>query len=71
MRALESQMGRARTNCALEGLSEAIVLLRKGALQGTHRESHAFLRPIEGEDACNTIIFGSIVWLAKSRESRP
>ena len=44
-------MARARTNCALEGLSEAIVLLGQGTLQGTHSESHALLRPIEGEDA--------------------
>ena len=50
VRALESQMTRAQTNCALEGLSEEIVLLGQGALQGTHRESRALLRPIEGED---------------------
>ena len=43
-------MARARTNCALEGLSEMIVLLGKGALQRPHRESRALLRLVEGED---------------------
>ena len=31
VRTLEGQMARSRTNCALQGLAEAILLLRKGA----------------------------------------
>ena len=63
-------MARARTNCALEGLSKVVVLLRKGALQGTHRESRALLRPIEGEDACYDLLDCLVSKIGKC-EGRP
>ena len=69
-RALEREMARARKNCALAGLSEAIVLLRKGALQGAHRESRTLLRPIEGEDACDDLLDCLVSEIGKC-ESRP
>ena len=70
VRALESQMARARAGCALEGLAETIVLLWKGALQGTHRESRALLRPIEGEDARYDLLDCLVSKISKC-ESRP
>ena len=36
---------------ALEGLAEAIVLLGKGILEGSYKESRVVLWPIEGENA--------------------
>ena len=70
VRALESLMARARAGCALEGLEKTIVLLWKGALQGTHRESRALLRPIEGEDACDDLLDCLVSEIGKC-ESRP
>ena len=56
VRALESQMARARVGYALEGLAEMIVLLWKGALQRTHRQSHSLMCLIEGEDVCDDLL---------------
>ena len=70
VRALESLMARARAGCALEGLAETIVLLWKGALQRTHRESHVLLRLIDGEDVCDDLLDCLVSKIGKC-ESRP
>ena len=62
--------GPSQSKMCFGGLSETIVLLRKGALQRNHRESRVFLCPIDGEDACDDLLDGLVREIGKC-ESRP